>query len=191
MEENEKVEETVVEETTTSVGGALKDKKKLIIIIVAALVAIFVVYNVFFNFKGKAKSTINTFCESMGKGKYVKAYKQLDAAGVYTFRKLDKDDYEDFWSEYKEFKKSDDWEDAEEEWKEKLEDIKEEEKDFDKEDAVKVKVKKITKFKKLGKNFYEVKAKIETKDDDDTNTDTMTFYVMKDGLGCKIVGGDI
>ena len=169
---------------------SLKKHKGLIIAVVAALVAICLIYNVFFNTKGKAKSVINTFFKSLGSGKYEKALKQIDPAGMYAFQGLDKDEYEDFWNEYKELKKSDEWEEKEEDWKEVLENAKDAEEDFDKDDAVKVSVKKITKFKKVGKNLYEVKAKIESKVDDDTDTETVSFYIMKDGLGCKIVGGD-
>lgn len=188
MEENENVEvnETVASEN----GGGIKSKKGLIIAIVAILVVICIVFNVFFNTKGKAKSAIKDYCVALGKGKYQKALKQIDPVGMYVFQDLDEEEYEDFWKEYKEYKKSDEWEDAEEEWKDLLEEAKDAEEDFDKDDAAKIKIKKITKFKKVGNKLYQVKAKVETKIDGDKDTDTMTFYVMKDGLGCKLVGGD-
>ncbi|MBR1540566.1 MAG: hypothetical protein IJ629_05340 [Clostridia bacterium] len=198
MEENENVEEvkeTVVDEATETtsgngVGATIKSKKNLIIAIVAILVVICVIFNVFFNTKGKAKSVIKKYCTALGKGKYQKALKQIDPVGMYVFQDLDEDSYEDFWEEYKEFKKSDDYEESMDEWKEMLDACKDAEEDFDKDDAAKIKVKKITKFKKVGKKLYQVKAKIQSKVDGDTDTETMTFYVMKDGLGCKLVGGD-
>lgn len=198
MEENENVEEvkeTVVEETTETtsekgVGNILKAKKNLIIAIVAVLVCLCVVFNVFFNTKGKAKSAISKYCVALGKGQYRKALKRVDPVGYYVFQDLDKDSYEDFWEEYKDFKKSDDYEEQMDDWKEMVDAAKDAEEDFDKDDKVSIKVKKITKFKKLGKKLYEVKAKVQSKVDGDKDTETMIFYVMKDGLGCKLVGGD-
>ncbi|MBR2290073.1 MAG: hypothetical protein IJ867_05695 [Clostridia bacterium] len=178
--------ETTVEATAEKVGG-IKSKKGLIIGIVVALIAICIIFNVFFNTKGKAKSTIKNYLNNYGKGKYVKAMKQIDPAGRYVFRQLDEDEYEDFWTEYKEFKKSDEWDDVKEEWEERIEDMKDEEEDFDKDDKTTFKIKKITKFKKVGKNLYQVKAKIKAKQDGEEDEDTLTFYVMKKGLGTKLV----
>ena len=192
MEENENVEvnETVENNVVSDKLGWLKNKKGIIIAVVIALVAICVIFNVFFNTKGKAKSLIKDFCKSLEKGKYEKALKMIDPVGMYAFAELDKDEYEDFWNEYKEFKKSDEWEDAKEEWDELLEQAKDAEEDFDKDEAMKIKVKKFKDVKKVGKNLYKVKAKIETEVDDEEDSTTTTFYVMKDGLKCKLVGGE-
>ena len=189
MEENQNYEVNGTSNGLNNVKNLLKEKKNLIIAIVVAIVAIIVVYNVFFNTNGKIKSVINTYGKAIGNGKYEKALKQIDAAGMYTFQGLDEDEYEDFWSEYKDYKKSDEWEEKEENWKELLDEAKDAEDDFDKEDAYKFNVKKITKCKKIGKNLYEVKAKVETVIDDEEDTDTEMFYVMKDGLSYKLVGG--
>lgn len=179
--------EPEVETTARGVKGMLKSKKNLIIGIIVAIILVICVYNIFFNTKGKAVSAIKNYLTAYGSGKYQKAMKTIDPAGSYVFKKLDKDEYEDFWQEYKEFKKSDDYDDVMDEWKESLEDAKEMEEDFDKDDKTKVKIKKVTKFKKVGKNLYEVKVKVEAKHDGDEDTSTLTFYVMKSGLGCKLV----
>lgn len=206
MEENqnqnenvEEVQETVYAEQTVeqASGGSKMNvilallKKKMFITIVAIVIVFVIVYNVFFNSKGKAKSTIEDFCSAIGKGKLQKALKKIDPAGMYAFQGLSKDEYEDFWNEYKEFKKSDEYDEKMDDWKEIEESAKEAEEDFDKDDEIKIKVKKITKFKKLSKNLYQVKAKIKATQDDDTKTETVNFYLMKDGLGFKIVGGDM
>lgn len=167
--------------------GILKNKKRLIICIIAVVVAFVAIYNIFFNMEGKAKSTIKNYLTALGNGKYTKAMKEIDPVGKEVFSKLDKEEYEDFWKEYKEFKKSDDYDDLKEEWKEQEEMAKDLEEDFDKDEKATIKVKKITKFKKVGDHLYEVKAKIEIKSDGDEDEDTYTFYVMKSGLSCKLV----
>ena len=171
--------------------GILRNKKRLVICIIALVVVIVAVYNIFFNMKGKAKSTIKTYLTSMGSGKYVKAMKQVDPVGAKVFSTLDKDEYEDFWKDYKEFKKSDEYDDLKEEWEETLEQCKEEEEDFEKDDKTTYKIKEITKFEKVGDHLYEVKAKIESKHDGDEKESTYKFYVMKDGLGCKLVSAGL
>jgi hypothetical protein len=55
----------------------------------------------------------------------------------------------------------------------------------------KVKVKKIKKVEKVGKNLYKVKAQIKYEYDDEDGTKTVSFYVMKKGLSYYIVGGDL
>lgn len=192
MEENDNVEEkeTIVEEVVSENVEEKKNKKKLIIAIASVIVVCFLVFSLVFNNKGKAKKVIKDYCNLISKGKYVKALKLVDAAGYYTFDDLDKDDYDDFWKEYKKFKKSDEWEDNEEEWEDILEDAEDLEEDFDKDDAIKIKVKKLKKFKKVSKNLYEVKVVADIVKDDDDDDETLKFYLMKDGINFKIVGGD-
>lgn len=124
-----------------------------------------------------------------------KAKKILDAIDIYgmtVLEDMDEDEYEDFYDEYKDFLKSDEYDDMQDEWDEAEEEALDGLQDWlDGIEDLKVKVKKITKNEEIGKNIYEVKAKIEATQDDDTETDTMTFYVMKDGSSYKVIGGDL
>lgn len=200
MEENENVENVENVETSnvtseeTKKGGFLKNKKMLIIVAIVAVIAIIILFNVFGNTKGKAKNVVKQYVKAMDNCDAKKMIKLVDPYGAYVFGKLDEDDYEDFWDEYKEFvkEKDDDYDDVKESYKESLEkdnikDAKEALEDIF--DDAKIKIKKISSVKKVGKNLYKVKAKIEMKSDDDKETESQDFYVMKKGTSCYIVSG--
>ena len=132
----------------------------------------------------------------MNKGDVKKMIKSTDPYGTYVFGKLDKDEYEDFWNEYKDFikEKDDDYDEVKENYEDSLD--KDEIKDAkdsleDLMDDTSIKVKKISSVKKVGKNLYKVKAKIEVKYDDDKKTESQDFYVMKKGLNCYIVSSEM
>ena len=198
----ESVNDTVAEETsnTTNVSGSdivskIKEKKNLIIGIVIALVVVCILFNVFFNTKGKVKNVVKDYYAAVNKGKFKKAFKYVDIAGARVFSGLDKDEYEDFWDEYKEFKKSDDWdeykEDMDELMDEAIEEYEEEYKEAkDDGDKSSVKVQKITEVKKVGKHLYRVEGKLTVKDEDGEKDETkFTHYVMKKGTKCYLVDG--
>lgn len=123
----------------------------------------------------------------------------VEPYGTQVLSDLDEEDYEDFWTEYKEYLKSDEYEEFKEEYEDEKEDTLDEmQESFDdmkeelKDDDIKysMKVKEIKSVKKEGKNLFKVKAKIEVEYDDEEDSSTMTFYVMKKGTKCYIVGGD-
>ena len=210
MEENENVEqvestETVEAEVTNEANNGvaenkvvkfLKEKKKWLLIGVIAIIAICVIYNVFFNVKAKAKKVVKQYIAAVNKADAKKLIKLSDPYGVYVFGTLDEDEYDDFWKEYKDFikEKDDDYDDVKDDYedsldkdsikkaKENLEDMMEDRS---------IKVKKIKSVKKEGKNLYKVKAKIKAVEDDDERTSDMEFYVMKKGLNCYIVSARI
>lgn len=189
MEENENVEQndTIVSETK----GGVANKKWLIIFVVIVIAGIIVLFNVFCNTKGKAKSIVKDYYSAISKKNAKKMEKTIDPYGSYVFSNLDKDDYEDFWNDYKDFIKSDKYDDykdqIEEDKDEDIEDVQEVMDEYL--EDVSIKLKSIKEVKKVGKNLYRVKAKVEIKKDDDKSTKTQTLYVMKKGLKCYIVGG--
>lgn len=178
--------ENSTENTTNKVVETLKAKKNLIIGVIVVLLVVFLGSNIFLD---SPKKSVKKFYSAMNSGKSKKMLKEVDWAGVYTFAQLDEDEYEDFWDEYKEYTDSDEWEEVKEELDDNLDDLYEELDDSMEDSEAKYKVKKITKVEKVGKNLYKVKAKIEMKEDDDKETETITHYVMKDGLNYYIVGG--
>ena len=129
----------------------------------------------------------------MNKSNVKKMLKTVDVYGAYVFGNLDEDDYDDFWDEYKDFLKSDDyddykdkWEDNEEKTIETLEDTFDE---YKSEDSS-IKVKEFKSVKKVSKNLYKVRVRLEIKEDDEKSKENATIYVMKKGTKCYIIGGD-
>ena len=174
----------------------LKEKKKLLVIIVIAIIIICVLYNMFFNVKSKVSNVVKQYVSAVSKLDAKKIVKLTEPYGTYVLAKLDEDDYEDFWDEYKDFvkEKDDDYDDVKDEYedsldKDALEDAKEDLEDLM--DDRTIKVKKIKSVKKVCKNLYKVKAKIKATDGDDEATNDMEFYVMKKGLKYYIVSAGI
>ena len=113
--------------------------------------------------------------------------KLVDMAGsaVYTEMVFNDDDLEDFYEEYKDYVKSDEWKDAEEELDDFMEDAIDEIEEPD--DDEKIKIKKFKDVKKEGKNLWKIKVEVEIDDDDKK----LEFYVMKKGLKYYIVSSGI
>lgn len=164
----------------------LKSKKKLIIGVIIAIIAILIVMDILIR---SPKEAVKKYISLTKSAHTKRAAKLYDDAGSHVFYSLDDDEYEDFWDEYKEYVKSDEWEDRKEELKETRDkEYYEDQDDEIKDSDIKVKIKKVWGTKKLGKNLYSVKAKVETKDDDDKETNTVKYYVMKKGLKSYVVG---
>lgn len=195
MEENEKKEPEVIEEgpvnetksaTSSAVVDFIKAKKKIIAIVIVAIIAVIVIFNMI---SVSPKDAVQGFVKQLNSGHTKKAFDYIDWAGFVTLSELDEDDYEDFWEKYKDIKDTDEYEeymDSMEEYMDEdfYEDMDEEIKDSD----ASIKIKKITKVKKVAKNLYSVKAKIQTKDEDgEINSEIMEFYVMKKGMKSYIV----
>lgn len=201
MEENENVEvnETPINDGASENNEKNGSKKALIIGIVVVVIVAIVLFNIFGNTKGKAKGVVKDFVKAMNSLNAKKMMSCVDPYGAQVFSELDEEDYEDFWDEYKDYLKSDDYEDFKEEYEEEkddqlddLQDMFDEQKEEIKDDDIdySVKLKEFKSVKKVGKNLYKVKAKISMQYDDDKDSKTMEFYVMKKGLSCYIVGGD-
>lgn len=196
MEENENkennVQETVSNETTNStvnnsILSKIKEKKGLILGIVVAVIAVLIVIDILFT---SPKEAVKKYISLNNSAHTKKADKYYDYAGAHVFAGLDKDEYEDFWEEYKEYKKSDEWEEYKEDLEDRHDDEYYEEQDEDIKDSdYKIKIKKINNVKKVGKNLYRVSVTLEMKDEDDEkDTKTIKYYVMKSGLKSYVVG---
>ena len=196
-ENNEVVENTTQENvnssaTSNKVVETIKSKKNLIIAIVCIIVAVLVIRGIFFNPKGHSKSLIKDFCKAYNKQDLKKICKMIEPAGMYAFSELDEDDYKDFWKEYKEYKKSDEWKDKKEEWDEMVDEaVEQANENKDDDNDYKMKLGKIEKFKKVGSHLYEVEANLVVEQDGDKDDEDVTFYIMKNGLSYKFVGGDM
>jgi len=209
MEENENknVEETKVEveatstettettettqntSSTTEGEGKKGSKKGLIIGVVVAVIAILIVADLVVR---SPKETVKKYVSYLNSAHSKKAFDLMDMAGTYVYGTLDEDELDDFYDEYKDFVDGDEWDDYKDQIDEMYDDEFYEDMDDEIKDSdTKVKVKKIEKVKKVSKNLYSVKTKIQTKDEDgDKSTDTVKFYVMKKGTKSYIVGTD-
>lgn len=138
---------------------------------------------------GGKKGVIKDFIKAGNNGNAKKLLDTIDMAGMSVFMEMswNDDDLEDFYDEYKEFIKSDEWEEAEEDMDETIEEMEDSIEEPDDED--KVKIKEFGDVEKEGKNIWKVETTIVSKEDDDEELD-VDFYVMKKGLGYKIVGLD-
>lgn len=166
-----------------------KTHRKVLIGVVVVILALVVLSNLFL---GGKKRVVKKFVNALDDAKAEKAIKCIDVAGYMVLSDMDKDDYEDFYDEYKDYVDSDDWEETQEDYEEDLDDKIESFQDDLEDSETKTKIKKFKKVEKVGKNLYEVKVQLESKDEDgDKNTDTTTFYVMKKGLSYYVVGGDL
>lgn len=166
----------------------LKAKKKIILGIIIAIVVVIVVLNLIFV---SPKEAVNKFVKSLNSKNVEKAYNYINPYGFYVFDSLDEDEYDDFWSEYKDFKDSDEYQDIVDEYNDIMEDM-----DFDEindyldDYDFSIKVNKINKVKKVSSHLYRVSAKIEISADDEEESGTVYFYVMKEGTKSYIVGID-
>lgn len=183
--------ESTTNNNNNNVVETLKSKKNLVIGIIIAIIVVLFVYNIFFNTKGKAKDVVKRYYSAFNKGKVKKMVKTVDPAGAYVFSKLDEDEYEDFWDEYKEFVDSDEYSDYMDNYKENQDEGMEEMEDYLDDLDYSIKVKKIKEVKKVSSHLYKVKLQLETKEDDDKSQETVTHYVMKKGLKCYLVDASL
>ncbi len=178
-------------------GSAVKpDKNKIVLIvaIVIAVVAVCLIFNMFLNPKAGAKRAVKQYISAFNSANVKKMLKLTDPYASYVLGTLDEDEYDDFWDEYKDFIKDED------DTYDRLKDAYEDSLDSDEIDEAKesledlmedksIKVKEIKSVKKESKNLYKVKAKLTLKDDDDKDSATANFYVMKKGMSYYIVSG--
>ncbi len=193
--ENKAVEAEVIKENTSSTKQTnkavefIKSKKKIIGILILAIIVIIVAIDLIFV---SPKEVVKKFMGAFGKGDLEKAMDQMDYAGAYVLADLDEEDYDDFWSEYKDFRDSDDYDDMMDEVEESMKDNEyiDEFKDQMEEYDISVKVDKISKVKKEASHLYRVTAKIEIAYEDYEMSGNMYFYVMKNGTKSYVVGMD-
>lgn len=191
-EENKSsVDESVsTEDKVKSVFGTVFDKvhqnKRALIGLVVVIVVIVLLSSLF---GGGKKGVIKDFIKAGNSGNAKKLLDTIDMAGMSVFMEMSwsGDDLEDFYEEYKDFIKSDEWEEAEEDMDETLEEMEDSIEEPD--DDEKVKIKEFGDIEKEGKNLWKVETTIVSKEDDDEEVD-VDFYVMKKGFGYKIVGLD-
>ena len=164
----------------------LKANKKILLGIVVVILLVVLLGSVF---GGGKKGVIKDFVKAGNTGNGKKLFKTIDMAGMNVLMEMQfkDEDLEDFYSEYKDYVKSDDWKDAEEEMDEYIEDAIEDMEEPDDED--KIKIKKFGDVEKEGKNLWKIEATLVSKEDDDEEMD-VDFYVMKKGLSYYIVGMD-
>lgn len=189
--QNQDVNETV--DTSSNVSGTepnvivetIKAKKKIIAGVLVAIVAILIILDLLIT---SPKEAVKGFVKALNKPDFKKAFGYMDYLGTAAFSELDKDEYDDFWDKYKDYKEDDDYEDILEEAEDYFDQDYFEEMNEEVEDYT-IKVKKITKVKKVGSHLYEVKAKLKIVDDEgEDKNPTAKFYVMKKGMKSYIVG---
>jgi len=143
---------------------------------------------------GGPKKTVKKYVKALDNKNAAKYVKIVDHVGkkawqssYFIIKDFDEDDYEKFIEEYKDIDKDDFDEEYMEEQEEKMEDS------FDQIDddykKYNVKLEKIKKVEKLGKDLYAIKAKVsiyavhEDKDEDEIDeTSTITFVVYKNKI---------
>lgn len=196
MEENEN--KSSVEEKASAVKGKateilgkvvefVKNHKKPLLGLLVVILVVWLAGSLLF---GGKQRVVKKFVSALNSGNAKKAINCIDFAGSTVFYQLDDDEYDDFWDEYKDYTDSDEWEELKEEIDEELDDTIEDLEDSLDDSDAKIKIKKFKGTKKLGKNLWEVKAQIQTTDEDgDKSTNTTKFYVMKKGLKYYIVSG--
>lgn len=173
-----------------SVGGVVLGKimeyKKVLIGIIAIILVVVLASSLL---GGGKKGVIKDFVKAYNNGNGKKMVKCIDYAGMNVFFEMqwEDEDLEDFYDEYKDFLKSDDWEDMEEDLDEELEDMEDEVEEPD--DDEKIKIKKFKDVKKEGKNLWKIEVEMCYKEDKDDDFDA-EFYVMKKGFSYYIVGMD-
>ena len=183
-------ESTSTGDKVKSVVGTIVEKvkanKKILLGIVVVILLVVLLGSVF---GGGKKGVIKDFVKAGNAGNGKKLFKTIDMAGMNVLMEMQfkDEDLEDFYSEYKDYVKSDDWKDAEEEMDEYIEDAIEDMEEPDDED--KIKIKKFGDVEKEGKNLWKIEATLVSKEDDDEEMD-VDFYVMKKGLSYYIVGMD-
>lgn len=188
MEENKSnVVNSTKEKATAGLAKVvefIKQHKNIVLGIVVVLVAVILLSSLF---GGGKKGVIKDYVKAYNKGNGEKMMKLVDMAGsaVYTEMVFNDDDLEDFYEEYKDYVKSDEWKDAEEELDDFMEDAIDEIEEPD--DDEKIKIKKFKDVKKEGKNLWKIKVEVEIDDDDKK----LEFYVMKKGLKYYIVSSGI
>lgn len=199
MEENKEekvVEAEVIKENDNSnkkidvnkIVEFIKAKKKIILIAIIAIIVIIIAIDLIFL---SPKEVVQKFVKSLDSKNSEKAFGYISLAGSEVFSDLDDDEYDDFWSEYKDFKDSDDYQDLIDEMDEYMEDI-----DFDELDDmlddydISIKIEKINKVKKVSSHLYKVSVKLEISADDEEESGTVYFYVMKEGTKSYLVGMD-
>ena len=182
-----------MEEEKTSVKGkvgtivdSILAYKKVLLGIVVVIVAIVLLSALL---GGGKKGVIKDFVKAGNAGNAKKLFKTVDMAGlsVYMQMQFEDKDLEDFYDEYKDYIKSDDWKDAEEEMDEYLEEMSEDMEELDDED--KIKIKEFGDVEKEGKNLWKIETTLVSKEDKDEELD-VNFYVMKKGFNYYIVGID-
>lgn len=171
---------------TNKIVETIKAKKRIIGVALIAIILIIVIINIV---TVSPKEAVKKCVSAIGKGDMDKALDYVDIAGASVFSDLDEDDYDDFWSEYKDFKDSDEYDDLMDEYKDgsdEMDDLKDEFEDYD----ISLKVEKIKSQKKVSKNLYKVVAKVEISYEDNDFSPTLDFYVMKKGSKSYVVGLD-
>lgn len=192
MDENENksyVEEPVnsTKENASSavkkVVEMIKNNKKVLIGLVVVILAIILLSSIF---GGGKKGVIKDFVKATNKGNAKKMMDTIDMAGLSVYMEMlfNDDDLEDFYDEYKDFIKSDEWEDAQDDMDDYIEELEDSIEEPD--DDEKLKIKKFGDVEKEGKNLWKIEVELEV-DDEDIDAD---FYVMKKGLNYYIVGFD-
>ena len=173
-----------------SVIGTIIEKvsqhKKILLGLVVVILAIVLIGGLF---GGGKKGVIKDFVKAGNAGNAKKLFKTVDMAGMSVFMQMswEDEDLEDFYDEYKDYIKSDEWKDAEEEMDEYLEELEDEMEEPDDED--KIKIKEFGDVEKEGKNLWKIETTLVSKEDDDEEVD-VDFYVMKKGMSYYIVGID-
>ena len=173
-----------------SVIGTIIEKvnqhKKVLLGIIVVILLVVLLGSVF---GGGKKGVIKDFVKAGNSGNAKKLFKTVDMAGMSVFMEMswNDEDLEDFYDEYKDYIKSDEWKNAEEEMDEYLEELEDEMEKPD--DDEKIKIKKFGDVEKEGKNLWKIETTLVSKEDDDEELD-VDFYVMKKGMSYYIVGID-
>lgn len=173
------------------------NSKKNAIIGLVAVVAIILVVVLLVKLVGPSPAkTVKKFCKYMNDGEVAKALELVDFESVYVLSDLDEDEYEDYAEEYKDYKDDDDrveeYEDFMDDYDEYVEELEDYIGEFD---EYSLEVKEIKSTKKEGKNIWKVKAKIKYTMEyedyyiDESDTETLEFYVVKKGMKYYIVEG--
>ncbi len=159
----------------------IKVNTKKIILGIIAIIAIIVAIDLIFV---SPKEIVNKFVNSINSANSEKAFKCISIAGMYVFINLDEDEYEDFWEEYKDFKDSDEYEDIIDEFNDEREDLFDELDDYD----ISIEINKIKRVKKISSHLYRISVKADLSFEDEEDSGTIYFYVMKEGTKSYIVG---
>ncbi len=192
MEENKDqkaVEAEVIKENTSSTNKVvefIKAKKLIIGVIIIAIILIIVIVNLIVV---SPKEAVKKFVKAFDNADLEKMVDSMDVAGFYVLSGLDEDEYDDFWSEYKDFKDTSDYEDLMDNMndtlddKDALEEAEDQLKDLD----YSMKIDKIKEVKKISSHLYRVKIKLKLTYDDEEDTQTVNCYVMKDGTKSYVI----
>lgn len=168
---------------------ALEWIKAHLVIVIAVVVAILVVALLLNVFIKTPKKVVKAYIKAYDKGNVDKIVKLVDLKGIsalgYSFSNdFDEDDYEDFLEKYDD---TDIDKEDRKDFKDDLEDEFDDRKDSYK--SFKMKLEEFKSVKKIGKDFYVVKAKISVKakpDDDDVDeidsSDVTSFVVYKNKI---------